>query len=144
MQASVVAAHRLSCSLACGIFPDQGSNLCTLHWQADAYPLHHQGNPFTTFCPTVRSMLGLPWCSSLRIYFPMQGTRVQSLVRELRSHRPQGESQLEKPVHSNKELQGPSTAKKKKTKVSATILDDICSDVHWGFHGIRFLVTGKM
>ena len=22
--------------LACGIFPDQGSNLCPLHWQADA------------------------------------------------------------------------------------------------------------
>ena len=25
---SVVVAHRLSCSAACGIFPDQGSNLC--------------------------------------------------------------------------------------------------------------------
>ena len=31
---SVVVAHRLSCSAACGIFPDQGSNLCPLHWQA--------------------------------------------------------------------------------------------------------------
>ena len=30
-------AHRLSCSLACGIFPDQGSNLCLLHWQADSF-----------------------------------------------------------------------------------------------------------
>ena len=27
MRASVVWAHRLSCSMACGIFPDQGSNL---------------------------------------------------------------------------------------------------------------------
>ena len=26
---------RVSCSAACGIFPDQGSNLCPLHWQAD-------------------------------------------------------------------------------------------------------------
>ena len=29
-------AHRLSCSAACGIFPDQGSNPCPLHWQADS------------------------------------------------------------------------------------------------------------
>ena len=35
-QASVVVAHGLSCSAACGIFPDQGSNPCTLHWQADS------------------------------------------------------------------------------------------------------------
>ena len=35
-QASVVVAHGLSCSVACGIFPDQGSNPCPLHWQADS------------------------------------------------------------------------------------------------------------
>ena len=29
---------------ACGIFPDQGSNPCTLHWQVDAYPLYLQGS----------------------------------------------------------------------------------------------------
>ena len=38
-------AHRFSCSAACGIFPEQGSNLCPLHWQADSSPLHHQGSP---------------------------------------------------------------------------------------------------
>ena len=32
---SVVVAHGISCSVACGIFPDQGLNLCPLHWQAD-------------------------------------------------------------------------------------------------------------
>ena len=42
---SVVVAHRPSCSAACGIFPDQGSNLCPLHWQADSQPLCHQGSP---------------------------------------------------------------------------------------------------
>ena len=42
---SVVVAHRPSCSAACGIFPDQGSNPCLLHWQADSQPLHHQGSP---------------------------------------------------------------------------------------------------
>ena len=41
---SVVVAHGLSCSVACGIFPDQGSNPCRLHWQADSQPLHHQGS----------------------------------------------------------------------------------------------------
>ena len=33
---SVAVARRLSCSVACGIFLDQGSNLCPLHWQADS------------------------------------------------------------------------------------------------------------
>ena len=37
VQASVVVAHGLSCSAACGIFPDQGSNPCPLHWQADSF-----------------------------------------------------------------------------------------------------------
>ena len=42
---SVVVAHGPSCSAACGIFPDQGSNPCPLHWQADSQPLRHQGSP---------------------------------------------------------------------------------------------------
>ena len=33
---SVVAAHGLSCSEACGIFVDQGPNLCPLNWQVDS------------------------------------------------------------------------------------------------------------
>ena len=41
---SVVVAHGPSCSAACGILPDQGSNPCPLHWQADCQPLHHQGS----------------------------------------------------------------------------------------------------
>ena len=42
---SVVVAHGPSCSATCGIFPDQGSNPCSLHWQADFQPLRHQGSP---------------------------------------------------------------------------------------------------
>ena len=42
---SVVVAHGPSCSAACGIFPNQGSNPCPLHWQADSQPLRHQGSP---------------------------------------------------------------------------------------------------
>ena len=46
---SVVVAHGPSCSTACGIFPDQGSNPCPLHWQADSQPLRHQGSPLASF-----------------------------------------------------------------------------------------------
>ena len=42
---SVIVAHGPSWSAACGIFPDQGSNPCPLHWQADSQPLRHQGSP---------------------------------------------------------------------------------------------------
>ena len=42
---SVVVAHGPSCSAACGILPDQGTNPCPLHWQADSQPLRHQGSP---------------------------------------------------------------------------------------------------
>ena len=46
---SVVVAHGPSCSAACGIFRDQGSNPCPLHWQADSQPLRHQGSPKHSF-----------------------------------------------------------------------------------------------
>ena len=42
---SEVVAHGPSCSAACGIFSDQDSNPCPLHWQADSQPLRHQGSP---------------------------------------------------------------------------------------------------
>ena len=54
---SEVVAHGPSCSMARGIFPDQGSNPCPLHWQADSQPLRHQGSPqmesfkFDFLCP---------------------------------------------------------------------------------------------
>ena len=46
-------------SVACGVFSDQGSTSCLLHWQADSLPLSHQGSP----------EMGIVW----------------SLLRELRS-----------------------------------------------------------
>ena len=46
---SVIVAHGPSCSAARGIFPDQGSNPCPLHWQADSQPLCHQGSPLLPF-----------------------------------------------------------------------------------------------
>ena len=45
-KAPVVVAQRLkkvgSVVVACGIFLDQGSDPCPLHWQADSYPLCHK------------------------------------------------------------------------------------------------------
>ena len=46
---SGVVAHGLSCPAAWEILPDQGSNLCSLHWQAYSYPLDHQGSSSTAF-----------------------------------------------------------------------------------------------
>ena len=46
---SVVVAHGLSCSSACGIFPDQGSNPYPLHWQVNSHPLRHQGSSLLVF-----------------------------------------------------------------------------------------------
>ena len=42
---SVVVVHGPSCSIACEILPDQGSNPCPLHWQVDSQQLRHQGSP---------------------------------------------------------------------------------------------------
>ena len=46
---SAVVAHGSNRSAACGILPDQGSNPCALHWQADSQPLRHQGSPCWSF-----------------------------------------------------------------------------------------------
>ena len=46
---SMVVVHGHSNSSACGIFLDQGSNLCLLHWQVDSVPLSHQGSPEKQF-----------------------------------------------------------------------------------------------
>ena len=64
---SIAVAHGPSCSAACGILPDQGSNPCPLHWQADSQPLRHQGSPSVVF-------LGLGVLHWLQ---PMDGARAR-------------------------------------------------------------------
>ena len=44
--------NRFSCSLACGIFLNQGSNPCLLHQQTNSLPLSHLGNPYYVFSTT--------------------------------------------------------------------------------------------
>ena len=46
---SAAVAHGPSCSVACGILLDRGTNPCPLHWQADSQPLRYQGSPHTQF-----------------------------------------------------------------------------------------------
>ena len=66
---SVVVAHGPSCSAACGIFPDQGSNPCPLHWQADSQPLRHQGSPGGCFLSWFWFLFACPDVSIYIIYF---------------------------------------------------------------------------
>ena len=59
---SAIVAHGPSCSGACGIFPDQGSNPCPLHWQVDSQPLRHQGSPeVTSYSKTMWELFLLPF-----------------------------------------------------------------------------------
>ena len=70
---SVIVAHGPSCSVACGIFPDQGSNPCLLHWQADSQPLCHQGSPSKVFNPLVPQLVPTllsPLMPSLMYFIP--------------------------------------------------------------------------
>ena len=77
---SVVVAHGPSRSAACGILPDQGSNPCPLHWQADSQPLRHQGSPEKFFFKNLHwASLVAQW---LRLCLPMQVTWVRALVQE--------------------------------------------------------------
>ena len=46
---SAVVTHRLSCSEACGIFLDQGSNPCPPPLASDSNPLYHQGSPRVSY-----------------------------------------------------------------------------------------------
>ena len=55
VQASVVVVRGLRCSVAGGIFPDQGSNLCFLNWQVDSVLLSHQGSPFSCILQPCRT-----------------------------------------------------------------------------------------
>ena len=56
---AILGVHWLSCTEACGIFPDQGSNPCPLQRLVDSYPLHHQGSP----SHIILMCVNITWCS---------------------------------------------------------------------------------
>ena len=41
---SVIVAQGPTCPTARGVFPEQGLNQCSLHWQVDLQPVDHQGS----------------------------------------------------------------------------------------------------
>ena len=49
MWVSVVVLRGLSCSIARGIFLEQGLNPCPLHWQTGSLLLNHRGSLLATF-----------------------------------------------------------------------------------------------
>ena len=61
---SVAVAQGACCSMAHGIFSDQGSNPCLLYWQANSLPLSHQGSPkksfFRSICFPGRPVVKIP------------------------------------------------------------------------------------
>ena len=67
----LVVAHRLSCSEACGIFPDQGLHPYLLHWQVDSLPVSDQGStpiPHTKLIKVVTSKMAMV---CLHLHFTM-------------------------------------------------------------------------
>ena len=68
---SVIVAHGPSCSAACGIFPDQGSNPCPLHWQADSQSLCHQGSPGVYFFKWPKFSWSKDWWIECVIWFQL-------------------------------------------------------------------------
>ena len=64
---SILGAHGLSCFKASGIFPDQRSNPCLLHWQTDSSPRSHQEKPFGEVLVPVFGHFLL--CSSVFFYW---------------------------------------------------------------------------
>ena len=60
---SIVLVHGLSCCQACGLFLDQGSNSCLLHWQADWATREAPSCLFEKSLPLSTSDLTLSHCS---------------------------------------------------------------------------------
>ena len=79
---SAVVAHGPSCSAACGIFPDQGSNPCPLHWQADSQPLRHQGSPVCTIFKVFIECVTVLLLFYVLVFWPQGMWDLSSLTRD--------------------------------------------------------------
>ena len=89
---SITQAQKLWCmgcsSMARGIFSDQGSNLCLLHWQVDSLPLSHQGStPSANFPYYIWILL----CTVMAISCSMYST-TEHMVSALKENRKTGQA----------------------------------------------------
>ena len=74
-----ILVHGLG-SVACGIVPDQGSNLCFLHWQA-VFTTEPPGEPFLTIIlKNLLSLLLAAWVFVCCVWILVEGSRGYSLV----------------------------------------------------------------
>ena len=78
---SAIVALGPSCSAACGIFPDQGSNPCSLHWQADSQPLRHRRSPMC--CLLIKDFIPPIVCPSVVFFSLHHGRQHTSLLNFL-------------------------------------------------------------
>ena len=79
---SIVVEHGLSCSKACGIFPNRESTPCLLDWQADSLPGKPQCSIYIVLLVTVWSQL---LCGELRDIWGQRKTVSSPGVREMRA-----------------------------------------------------------
>ena len=77
-----LVVHGLSCSMACGIFPNQGSNPCLLNWQADSLPLSHKGGPPFFLVGDIYLVIPRLSCSTQDIQSLLQYAGSSSLIRD--------------------------------------------------------------
>ena len=71
--------QEFNCSAACGIFLDQGSNPCLLHWQVDSLPLGQQGSAGFVFFSNEEMLLNFTLWISVLHFLPSETDEVSIL-----------------------------------------------------------------
>ena len=98
-----VVAHGLHCSMACGIFPDQGSNSGLQHWQVDSLALSHQGS---LFCFLAKDVILARWSPGAWQYIWRCWTPLVALLLLPRLSRP-GVTNTSQPISGKQFLENP-------------------------------------
>ena len=99
-----IVEYGLSSLTACGVFPDQGLNLCPPHRQVDFYPLDHQGSLMYAVLTLHSSRLPSPlpapqWLWALWVFSAM-GSEFLFPRIHLASHVVQSPGEIEGPEGS--------------------------------------------
>ena len=57
--------------MACGVYPDQESNPCTLRWQVDSYPLDYHVSPWCLTLDVPSSREDIPGGPAVKVKSPV-------------------------------------------------------------------------